>query len=367
MIAGSLLLGPMADRFGRRPLVLACLVLISLGMLLSAATQNMEQLLATRVLTGLGIGGMLPSLNTIVSEYSSLRWRSFAVTFLQAGYPLGATLGGMGAAILIGSHGWRSVYLAAGFVSTLLIVVVWRRLPESLDYLMIHSRNRTVGEVNRLLGRLGQPAIETLPVSGTGNAPQKTGYADLLANPGLLRTTALLCVTFMTVMLSFYFVLSWTPKLLVDAGMSVSQGISGGVLLNVGGIAGSMLLGYMSSRLAIRKLIAVYMLLTAGLMVLFSGVTTFDSATLSLTLLLGFFIFGSIVGLYALAPHLYPPGSRTAGLGIAIGIGRIGGVLSPVLAGVLFDAGWGRQDSYLVFALPLVLCALVVLAIRSKK
>lgn len=366
MTAGSLLLGPLADRFGRRPLVLACLVLISLGMLLSAATQNMEQLLLTRVLTGLGIGGMLPSLNTLVSEYSSLRWRSFAVTFMQAGYPLGATLGGVLAAILIGSHGWRSVYLAAGFVSTLLIVVVWRQLPVSLDYLMMRRHSDSLGEVNHLLARLNQPAINALPTTGKAGTQQKTGYSDLLATPGLLRTTVLLCVAFMIVMLSFYFVLSWTPKLLVDAGMSASEGISGGVILNVGGIAGSMMLGYMSSRLGIRKLIAVYMLVTAGLMVLFSGVTVFDAITFSLALLLGFFIFGSIVGLYALAPHLYPPRSRTAGLGIAIGIGRLGGVLSPVLAGVLFDAGWDRQDGFLVFALPLVLCVVVVLAIGRK-
>jgi benzoate transport len=363
MTVGSLALGPLADRWGRRPLVLGCLMLISAGMLLSAFSQNVNQLLLTRVLTGFGIGGMLPSLNTIVSEYSSRRWRSFAVTFLQAGYPLGATLGGVLAAVLIASYSWRAVYLVAGLASTVLVLFVWRQLPESMEHLLARRSAGSLGKVNHLLTRLGHPAVTALPDPTAAMAGKKTGYAHLLATPGLLRTTALLCLAFLVVMLSFYFVLSWTPKLLVDAGMSTSQGISGGIILNVGGIAGSMLLGYVSSRIDISKLIAVYMLVTAVLMVLFSTVDNFDGFTLSLALFLGFFIFGSIVGLYALAPHLYPPSSRSAGLSIAIGIGRLGGVLSPLLAGVLFDSGWSRQEAFMVFAAPLLLAMVAVLAI----
>ena len=362
MTFGSLLLGPLADRFGRRPLVLASLVVISIGMLLSAFTMDLNQLFVTRLITGLGVGAMLPSLNTIVSEYSSLRWRSFAVSFLQAGYPVGATVGGILAAVLISHYGWRWVYLAAGLASTAMIFVAWRQLPESLDHVLTHRPANALGKVNRMLARLGQPAISELPPLHTKLA-QKSGYADLLASPALLRTTALLCAAFMVVMLSFYFVLSWTPKLLVDAGMSASQGISGGIILNMGGIVGSLLLGYISSRVPISKLIALYMLVTAVLMAFFASVSAFNTGMLVLTLALGFFIFGSMVGLYALAPHLYPASSRAAGLSVAIGVGRLGGVLSPLLAGYLFDHGWNRQDGFIAFAAPLLVSVIVVLVL----
>ena len=367
MTLGSLLLGPLADRFGRRPMVLICLAVISLGMLLSAFTQNVQQLTATRLLTGLGIGGILPSLNTIVAEFSSLRWRSFSVSFLQAGYPVGATLGGMLAAVLITHYGWRAVYALAGLASTATIFLVWRYLPESLEYLVSRQPKNALEKINRLMSSLGSEPVSEIPVPGIKSGRQKTGYSDLLAARGLLITTVLLSLAFFIVMLSFYFVLSWTPKILVDAGMSTQQGISGGVLLNVGGIVGSLLLGYLSSRMTISKLIAFYMCVTAGLMVLFSNVTTFDAGMQLLTLGLGFFIFGSIVGLYALSPHLYPVQSRSAGLSVAIGVGRVGGVTSPLLAGYLFDHGWAQSDGFIGFAAPLLVSAVVVLAVSTKR
>jgi benzoate transport len=367
MTIGSLVLGPLADRFGRRPMVLACLMVISAGMILSAFTQNVDQLTSTRLLTGLGLGGILPAMNSIVAEYSSLKWRSLSVSFLQGGYPVGATLGGLIAAVLIGEYGWRSVYILAGLGSSVMILVVWRYLPESLDYLISRQPPDALKKINFLLERFGHPLVTEIPSSNVQPGKVKTGYADLVASPGLLKTTVLLCLAFFIIMFCFYFVLSWTPKILVDAGMSTEQGISGGVLLNIGGIAGSLLLGYFSSRLEISKLIAVYMVLSTVLMVMFSTVTTYDTSLQILALSLGFFIFGSIVGLYALAPHLYPVRSRSAGLSIAIGVGRVGGVASPLLAGYLFDNEWTQSDGFIVFAIPLVLSAMVVLALNSKR
>jgi benzoate transport len=367
MTIGSLVLGPMADRFGRRNVILTCLVIISVGMLLSAFTGSMSQLAATRVLTGLGIGGMLPSLNTLVAEYSSLKWRSFSISFMQAGYPLGATLGGMIAVAVIAQYGWRSVYASAGILSSLMILIAWRQLPESMDYLIMKRPKGALQKINILLQKFGQPLLESMPPQPANTQQEKFGYADLLATKKLLTTTLMLSAAFFVVMVSFYFVLSWTPKILVDAGMSTSEGISGGVIINVGGIIGCMLLGFISSRLDIGKLIAVYMFVTAVLMVLFSTVSVFNTSMLVLTVSLGFFVFGSIVGLYALAPQLYPARSRSAGLSIAIGIGRTGGALSPILAGYLFDYGWAKQDGYILFAAPLLLSMVLVVLLAARR
>lgn len=363
MVLGSLLLGPLADKFGRRVLILICLVIITVGMLLSGFCQGVIQLAAMRLLTGLGIGGILPGLNTIVSEYSSFRWRSFWVSLLQTGYPIGATVGGVLTAVLIATYGWRSAFFLGGMVSLIMIPLVWRALPESLDYLLARRPADALDRVNEVLGRLGRQKISSLPTPAADSPGRKTGYANLLSNAVLRFRTILLSLAFFVVMLSFYFVMSWTPKILVDSGLSTAQGISGGILLNIGGVFGCVLLGYLSSRLPLQRLIKLYVILTAFLMIVFAQTGSHIGTMVLVAACLGFFMFGSMVGLYALAPQLYPTQSRAAGISIAIGIGRIGGVMSPALAGMLFDSGWGKADGYLLFALPLAVtvAAIVVL------
>jgi benzoate transport len=363
MVIGSLVLGPMADRYGRRILILTSLVVITVGMLLSALSQDLNQLAAMRFITGLGIGGILPGLNTIVAEYSSLRWRSFWVSFLQTGYPIGATVGGILSAVLIAKYGWRSAFYLGAAASLIMIPIVWRQLPESLDYLLARRPSGALKNINRVLEKLGRAPIEALPDRQESGSSGKTGYADLLATPALRNRTLLLCAAFLMTMVSFYFAMSWTPKILVDSGMSTSQGISGGIILNAGGVIGCLVLGFLSSRMPLPRLIATYAVMTVLLMIVFSQTGTAVSMMVVVATCLGFFLFGSMVGLYALAPQLYPPQSRAAGVSIAIGFGRIGGVASPMLAGMLFDSGWAKSDGYILFALPLVIMAGVIIVL----
>ena len=144
MAGGSLFLAPWADRFGRRAITLTSLILITLGMLLSAATQSAGQLALLRVLTGIGIGGMLASINVITAEYSSDRWRSTAVSIQVIGYPIGATIGGSIAGVLIAQHGWRSAFLFGAIASLVMIPIVIWRLPESMDFLLAKQPSRAL-------------------------------------------------------------------------------------------------------------------------------------------------------------------------------------------------------------------------------
>ncbi len=360
MAIGSLVLGPLADRHGRRNLILICLFVITVGMLLSGFSQDASQLTAMRVLTGLGIGGILPGLNTIVAEYSSLRWRSFWVSLLQTGYPVGATAGGILSVVLIATYGWRSAFFLGAFAAATMIPLVWKALPESLDYLLTRRPVGALERINDLLVRLGKATVAALPEPNVDAKTRKTGYADLLSDPVLRHNALWLSLAFFMTIMAFYFVMSWTPKILVDSGMSNAQGISGGILLNVGGVVGCLLLGYLSSRLSLFRLITVYILMTGALMVVFAYSGSNIETLVPVATCLGFFLFGSMVGLYALAPQLFPTQSRAAGVSIAIGFGRIGGVTSPMLAGVLFDSGWARGDTYVLFAVPLVITAFAV-------
>lgn len=232
MAAGSLFLAPWADRLGRRPVILLCLVTISAGMLWSAFAQSVTQLAAMRAITGLGIGGMLASINVITGEYASDKWRSTAIVLQATGYPVGATIGGAIAGVLLLHYGWRSVFVFGGLVTLVMIPVVLARLPESLDFLIARRPAGAVDKLNKLLAGMGRERITEMPARAAAQTPAQGGVRSLFGGR-LAMPTLMIWTSFFLVMFSFYFVLSWTPKLLVAAGMSAQQGITGGVLLNV--------------------------------------------------------------------------------------------------------------------------------------
>lgn len=356
MAAGSLFLAPWADRLGRRPVILLCLVTISGGMLLSAFAQGVAQLALLRAITGVGIGGMLASINVITSEYSSNKWRSAAISLQATGYPIGATIGGVIAGVLLMHYGWRSVFVFGAVVTAAMIPFVLSRLPESLDFLIAKRPANALTKVNALLTRMQRGTVAELPpapVVAPGVTSQGN-FRSLFAGPLALRTL-MIWASFFLVMFSFYFVLSWTPKLLVAAGMSAQQGITGGVLLNVGGMVGGTLFGFLSSRIGLKPLLSTCLVFAAALLVCFGMFASTLSVAFVLALLIGAGIFGCMVGLYAFAPILYPAQSRTTGMGWSIGIGRLGAVLAPLVAGALVDGGWPSAHLYYAFAVPLLI------------
>jgi benzoate transport len=361
MSAGSILVAPLADVWGRRAVVLASLGLVTLGMLASALSRSMLDLAALRVVTGLGIGGMLASLTVITSEYSSDKRRNLCVSLVATGYPIGAVLGGSLAAILIARQGWRAVYACGGLVSLALIPIVLTRLPESLDFLLARRDPESLARINRLLRALGHAELGELPAPPRASAPRAAPRALFKAPLGVL--TLLIWTAFFTHMLCFYFVVSWTPKLLVAAGLATAHGISGGVVLSLGGIVGGLGLGFASSRWRLSSVTGCFMLLAGMSMALFGLFAGSLDAALPLAFGVGFFIYGAMMGIYTLTPQLYPALSRATGMGFAIGVGRVGGILSPILAGVLLDAGVRAERVFLVFAAPLLLALSAVLAL----
>jgi benzoate transport len=366
MAGGSLFLAPWADRFGRRAIILFCLILICIGMFLSTLAQGVGQLAAFRVLTGIGIGGMLASLNVITSEYSSKKWRSTAISIQVIGYPIGATIGGSIAAVMIAQYGWRSAFLFGAIASLAMIPLVILRLPESLDFLIAKRPANALQYLNRLLLGMGRERATELPEApATEQRYVKGNPLGQLFSGGLARSTLLIWSSFFLLMFTFYFVLSWTPKLLVAAGMSNQQGITGGVLLNVGGIIGGALFAYLSSRLNLKRLAATYLIITAAALVLFAMFASNLGMAFPIAVLIGAFIFGSMAGLYSLAPILYPAAIRTTGMGWAIGIGRIGAIIAPTIVGFLIDGGWKTSDLYYAFAIPLVIAMLTTIALRD--
>ncbi len=364
---GSLTLGPCADRWGRRPVVLLSVALAGLGMLGSAVARSYVDLLVLRVLTGVGIGGTIASVAVVVCEYSPDRWRATALAVYATGYSIGATIGGALAALAIPRYGWRAAFAIGGAVSLLLLPLAWRRLPESLDFLITRRPPSGLQRANALLVCMRLPRITALPaqmaaVNPAAPATPQPQFAQLLT-----RTTGLVWVAFFFTMAGFYFIVSWTPRLLTAAGLSAKQGMTGGILLNLGGIAGCTLFSVAAARVDARRLLMGVLVGSGVLIAAFGLAMTRLDMALWTALLLGIIANAAMAGLYAVGPPLYPTAVRATGMGWAIGIGRFGAILAPLASGGLLEHRWSPQQLYVLFTVPFTLAALALLFLGPSR
>jgi MFS family permease len=232
------------------------------------------------------------------------------------------------------------------------------RLPESLDFILAQNSPNALAKVNSVMRRLGVPPVQELPQIPRDEAATQAVFGIFARR--FLAGTALICISFFMLMVSFYFVLSWTPKNLVDLGFSVSEGIYASVLLNAGGIVGGLMFGLLARRTSAR-LISAWLLVTLFAAILAYGALKHDlMALMAGATVSGFFMIGSMASLYAIVPQIYPVRVRNTGTGLAIGFGRLGAVAGPWLGGVLIGAGWQRFTYYAVLALPILVAAAAV-------
>jgi len=363
MAIGSISLGALADRLGRKRLVNICLVIITAGMFASAYSENQEQLLAFRFVTGIGIGGMLATLTTLVSEYSNESSRGLCIGFLQSGYPLGALLGGIVSVYLIDSFGWRSLFIFGGSLSLIMLPFVFWKLPESLDFLLLRGNQANKSKIQQILTELEIETSEFL--NTTEDSEKKADWISLFSSDSRANTLYLWTCYFL-LMFSFYFVVSWTPKLLVDAGLTTGQGISAGVYLQAGGLVGAISLGLLGYKFKVPILTSVFFCCGVAAM-LFYGLVELSLVYLMLVAaVMGFFLIGAMIGLYTIAPSVYPANVRVSGVGLAIGIGRLGAIVAPLAGGIILNSGYSTDEIFVIFSIPLILAALAVYKIKLR-
>ena len=362
MAIGSIVLGSLADALGRKRLVHICLITVTIGMILSAHAHSQLQLLALRFITGVGIGGMLATLTALVSEYSNDKRRGICMGLLQSGYPLGALLGGIIAAQIIQFADWRSLFLFGGGLSALLLPLIVIRLPESLDFVSKSGSPKVENVKGRLLERFG---LSEPRQSMVEDSDQGVGSWRSCFTPSEVRiNTLLLWTCYLALMFSFYFVVSWTPKLLVDAGLSTSEGISAGAILQAGGLIGALVIGLLGSRYAVHKLAAWFFSLSVVMILAYGWADAELTALMILSAMMGFFLIGAMIGLYTIGPALYDSKSRVTGVGLAIGVGRLGAIAAPFVGGLMVEADLEVSLIYAAFAAPLILAAFAVRSIK---
>jgi len=361
---GAFVLSPLGDRFGRRPAILLCLALLTIGMVASAFTRDLTQMAITRVVTGLGIGGVLASINTVVAEYASPRRRSLAIACMALGYPVGATLGGLASVPLIAAFGWPAVFLLGGVLAALLVPVVLWLLPESLQFLLARRPRGALRKVNRVRARLGQAALAALPAPRPAG-PEDRGRMSGLFRGRMLLTTLMVLLLNISVMATVYFAVSWTPKILTELGFRDSIGIYAALMMNVAGAIGCLLYGLLANRFGLRNLSAAVFVGMGTALVAFGIVPASTTPLIVSAFVLGFFLNTAITCLYAILPQVFAPAVRSTGTGIGLGGGRIGAVLGPYIAGILMSQGWSRAEYCTALAMPMLL-AIVTLFLLPR-
>lgn len=352
MAVGSIALGPVGDRYGRRPLLIGSLVVITVGMALSAVAGDVTQLALLRLLTGLGMGGIIPSLPVIVSEFSPTRKRSTFIAMFGTGIPLGGLLGGAAAVMLLNHYSWHSVFWLGAVLTGVIALVAYLSIPESPDYLESKGTASARTRLDELIRKMNlKPAAAG--TAAPAAAPSGAGTAALKS-----WAIVITCLVFFLVNSIYFFGNSWTPKLLTLAGLSQGEGISGALLFSLGGVIGNLLFAVLAIRFTAMWVACGFALGGSALFCFMSLVSTQLGPVLVSTALLGVCLMATFTGLYVMVPVLFRPEARVSAMGIAAGLGRVGSIATPMVVGWLVDANWATSSIFMVFVIPAALAAL---------
>ena len=358
MAVGSIFVSTVADVIGRQKTLLIGVCIVALGMLGSVFAPSYTVLLILRLITGVAIGTLQATINVFASEFSNAKRRSTALSIVSIGQPVGGVLGGLVTGLLIASFGWRYAFLFGAVATLCMIPLVLKVLPESIDYLSERRPPNALERINKTLRSINQEPVSALPEPVA--RAKKSRFAEVLTGVNA-RRTILLSLAYFILMASFYFANSWTPKLITASGFSAQDGSNAGVLFSVGAITGAVALGIFGARYNMRKVLAVFFVIGAATFVVFANSTN-GSVSLALfaAALVGFGSNAPIAGMLAISPTYYDSNVRGTALGLVIGMGRVGAIVSPILAGTLIDGGWTPGDLYFLFVIPMALGAVVI-------
>ena len=336
MAVGSIALGWVADLIGRRKIMNGCLITMAIGMFMVTTVNNVVELSIWRIITGLGIGGLLSAITAITAEFSNLKHRYLCVSIMAIGYPIGGIIGGEIARHLLIEHDWRSVFYFGAALTTFFIPLFFFVVPESVHWLVRKQPAGALDKVNKTLKRIGHEVVGVLPEITP--EVRKKSFGDLFA-PGLRSTTIIITAAYFLQITTYYFILKWLPDVVVGMGFSASEGANMLKYANIGGALGGTILGLMTLRLDVKKLTMAALALSA-VFITFLGSTPADLDYIKvIAALCGFFGNSGIVGMYALFPAAFPTHVRASGTGFTVGMGRGGAILSPIIVGFMFQAG----------------------------
>lgn len=333
LAVGALLFGPVADRFGRKAVVLFCVALFGTSSLATTLSSDIPELAAWRVLTGLGLGGVLPNLICLTNQHASPRLRNALVMIMFCGFPLGATVGGLITSPLVNFFGWQGIFYLGGSLPLALLPALWLGLPEGAPY--------------------SEPAISL----------EKGRIRHLFQN-GRLIPTLLIWLAFFANLLVMYLLVNWLPSLLSLIGTSLSIATLSTALLNLGGVAGALILSWLISKLDTLVLLSAVYFTGAIALALISYASDNVPLLLAASTYAGSVIVGGQIAMNAVTASYYPPSVKSTGVGWALGIGRLGSIIGPLLGGWLLGMGWQGMAVVQAAIAPTIIAGIAVFGLR---
>jgi AAHS family 4-hydroxybenzoate transporter-like MFS transporter len=361
---GALLGGPVADRIGRKSVMLASVAIFGLFTLASTLVEDVPQLILLRFLTGLGLGGAMPNTIALTAEYAPARVRTTLITAMFVGFPIGNVVAGLVSVPLMDRFGWPGVFYLGGLAPLILLPVASALLPESVRFLV--ARRQAASRVAAILRRIqDDPRLAgdtqfLLPEKELAGLPMKHLFLE-----GRAAGTLLLWVAFFMNLLIIYFFVSWLPLILRQVGLSAEHSTWTAALFNTGGALGGVGIGWLTDRSEPYKLIIASFALGAiaiAAIALAGGSLPLLVVTIFLA---GLTVVGAQFGINALAARIYPTHVRSTGVSWGLGIGRLGSIVGPYIGGVLLQLHWDPHQLFLAAAVPAVI-ATVAMILMSR-
>lgn len=365
MMLGSFIFSPFADKFGRRPVMIASVLLFGLVTMATALANTAPQLVAMRLIAGLGFGGAFPNGLSLAAEYMPRRNRFFLMSIIGTAFSVGGSLSGFLATALVPAYGWRAMYLAGGSFALVIAVVLLVWLPESLRFLAARPGNEA--RVREVAARIA-PALAADPdvrffvqEAATPGVPMRLLFTEGRANLTIPFWTACFCI-----LLVMYFVLNWVPVLARDAGLSTRQAILMPTLFQVGASCGSLSMGLIMDRANPLRVISACCLGAAIAVAAMGTLGTSATSLMIINIIAGYFVIGAQGSVNAASAILYPTRMRVTGIGWTLGVGRIGSLLGPLIGGALLTLHVTGETLLHLAALPLLVASALVFFLSRR-
>ncbi|MCD0188089.1 MFS transporter [Acinetobacter sp. PW68] len=363
MMFGAMTFGTLSDKLGRKKTIMICVAIFSGFTFLGAFASNPVEFGILRFLAGLGIGGVMPNVVALMTEYAPKRIRSTLVALMFSGYAIGGMTSALLGAWLVPQFGWKIMFYIA-IIPLVALPLIWKFLPESLMYLTnkkeIEQTRTIVKKISPSHQLNGDTEFVLNEVTKGDEAPVKA-----LFQQGRMFSTFMFWIAFFMCLLMVYALGSWLPKLMIQAGYSLGASMIFLFALNIGGMIGAIGGGALADRFHIKKVVTIMFICGAAALILL-GFNSPQIVLYTLIAVAGAATIGSQILLYTFVAQYYPSTVRSTGMGWASGIGRIGAIVGPVLTGALLTMNLPHQMNFFAIAIPGVIAALAIFMVNLK-
>ncbi|WP_297428721.1 MFS transporter [uncultured Acinetobacter sp.] len=363
MMFGAMFFGMLADKIGRKSVIMICIILFSGFTFWGGFASTPTEFGVLRFLAGLGIGGVMPNLVALTSEYAPQRMRSTLVTTMFSGYAVGGVMAALLGSWFTPTYGWQIMFWIAG-IPLLLLPIIWKFLPESIIFMVKADKQEQARHVlTRLAPEANVTATTPLELS-KAEVPESATVANLFKK-GRATNTLLFWLAFFMCLLTMYALGSWMPKLMMAAGYSMGSSLLFLLAMNIGAVIGTVSGGMLADRFHLKPVIMV--LGVVGAIVL--SLLGFEPPQVALYLMIalaGAASIGSQILLYSYVAQYYPVAVRSTGIGWASAVGRSGAIIGPILIGMLLGMDLPHQYNFIAVGIPLLVVAIAVTLISKQ-